>query len=199
MHIDYTSSQGINSQASSKNYSAKKDRINYDIRSQYCLVVVEGCKPKVLPTRSAIEFAKSKGLDLIEIGFDKSNQIPITKILDYGKYKYIQQKNEKLAKKTARANEVEIKTIQFSITTDTADRERLVSKAKEFLASGDKVRVLIHFRSRAESSNDKCMKDMLDCILKDLGDAALLDGSPVKTFKDYSVVVRQNKISNNKQ
>ena len=126
--------------------------VNYNIRNPKVRVVDDISKQqKVMDTHAAIALAQEKGLDLVEIAFDKANRMPICKIIDYGKWKYLQTKKQKDAKKTAKANAIELKTVQFSIATDDSDKARLVNQAKEFLAKGDKVKIAIRFRNRRES------------------------------------------------
>ena len=126
--------------------------VNYNIRNPKVRVVDDMSKQqKVMDTHAAIALAQEKGLDLVEIAFDKANRMPICKIIDYGKWKYLQTKKQKDAKKAAKANIIELKTVQFSVATDDSDKARLVNQAKEFLAEGDQVKIAIRFRNRRES------------------------------------------------
>ena len=109
--------------------------VNYNIRNPKVRVIDESAKQqKVMDTDAAIALAQGKGLDLVEKAFDKANRMPICKIIDYGKWKYMESKKQKDSKKTAKANAIELKTVQFSIATDDNDKARLVSQAKKFLA-----------------------------------------------------------------
>lgn len=161
-----------------ENNSKKREvtYVNYNIRNPKVRVIDEVTKQqKVMDTHVAIALAQGKGLDLVEIAFDKANLMPICKIIDYGKWKYLQTKKQKDAKKTAKANAVDLKTVQFSIATDDNDKARLVSQAKEFLAEGDQVKIAIRFRNRRESQNMDFAKSVLRGIVTEFEGLAVLD------------------------
>lgn len=165
-------------------------RANYAIRSEMCRVLEDGQPPKMMRTREAVAYAEEQGLDLVEIGFDKVNRCSNCRICDHSKYVYDKKKREKEAKKQARANRVDVKSVQFSLTIDTADRERMVAKAKEFLAAGDKVKVAIRFKNRRESRNldfaKSVMRDLLGCF----DGLALLDAPPSLAGRELACVIR---------
>lgn len=159
-----------------KNKTREVTYVNYNIRNPKVRVVDEAAKQqKIMDTHAAIALAQGKGLDLVEIAFDKVNRMPICKIIDYGKWKYMESKKQKDAKKTAKANAVELKTVQFSIATDDNDKARLVSQAKEFLAEGDQVKIAIRFRNRRESQNMDFAKSVLRGIVTEFEGLAVLD------------------------
>lgn len=161
--------------------SKKRDitYINYNIRNPKVRVVDEITKQqKMMDTNAAISLAQSKGLDLVEIAFDKSSRMPICKIIDYGKFKYMQSKKQKDAKKQARENAVELKTVQFSITTDDNDKARLIKQAKEFLSKGDSVKIAIRFRNKRESQNMEYAKQVLKGIVVEFEGLAVIDQAP---------------------
>lgn len=174
----------------------KKDRkinVNYNIRSPYCRVIEEGCEPKIMKTYAAIEYAESKDLDLIELGYDKVNRCSNCKIGDYSKFIYEQKKREKQAKKQARQAQVDIKSIQFSLTTDTADKQRFIEHAKQFLTEGNKVKVAVRFRNRREMNNLDLAKTVMKEVLIELDEYAVLDSIPALNGRELSCVLRKAK------
>lgn len=164
---------------------------NYSIHSQMIRLIEDGAMPKVILRDDGIDYAKSRGLDLVQISYDKNAHIPVCKVLDYGKYKYEQSKREKDAKKQARANAVDVKTIQFSITTDDNDRDRLIAQAKSFLSKGDKVKLAIRFRNRRESANLSYAKDVMKSILNQFNALAVLDSNPALSGRELACVIRR--------
>src|SRR5690554_4765412 len=98
--------------------------------------------------------ALDAGLDLVQVSSGGRNSSPTCKILDYGKYKYQQSKNEKAAAKKQRENSVKIKEIKFRPTTDINDLRTKASKVQEFLNDGDKVKITIAFRGREVSHKE---------------------------------------------
>lgn len=92
----------------------------------------------------ALKAAVYRNLDLVKIA-PQANP-PVCKIMDYGKYKFDQQKREKEAKRNQRI--IEIKEVQLSLNIDTHDLETKVNHAQRFLKAGNKVKVSIRFRGR---------------------------------------------------
>ena len=164
---------------------------NYKIRNQYCRVIEDGKAPRIMKTSDAIAYAESLGLDLVEIGYDKVNACSNCKVLDYSKFMYEQKKREKIAKKKARANVAELKTLQFSITTDDGDKSRIISHAKEFLAAGNKVKLSIKFRNRREMANINMAKDLMKAILGNFDGLAVLDSSPSLSGRELACILRK--------
>ncbi len=97
-----------------------------------------------MSARDAYHLAMEKGLDLVKIA--PQAVPPVCKIMDYGKYRFEQQKKEKEAKKNQRV--VEIKELRLSLNIDTHDFNTKAAQAAKFLKSGDKVKVSIRFRGR---------------------------------------------------
>lgn len=170
--------------------------VNYNIRNPKVRVIDEATRrQKVMDTHAAIALAQENSLDLVQIAFDKANRMPICKIIDYGKWKYMESKKQKDAKKAAKANIIELKTVQFSITTDDNDKARLVSQAKEFLAKGDQVKIAIRFRNRRESQNMDFAKSVLRGIVMEFEGLAVLDQPPSVAGRLFSCTLRPIKKS----
>jgi translation initiation factor IF-3 len=98
----------------------------------------------VLSTRDAIARAYAVGLDLVEIS--PNAEPPVTKILDYGKFKYEQQKKRNEARKKQKV--VEIKEVKVRPNIDENDYQVKLRAMKGFIGEGDKVKVTLRFRGR---------------------------------------------------
>lgn len=183
-------------QKNQDNKKQKKEFIytNYNIRGQQVLLIQDGQPPIIMQRDKAIQLAESKGLDLVQFAFDKERRMGVTKIIDYGKFQYEKQKKEKNARKIARANIVEVKTIQFSITTEDNDRDRLISKAHEFLSKGDKVKLTIRFRNRHESKNLDYAKNIMKEILSHFTDDAIIDSPVNQSGRELMCIIRPVKV-----
>lgn len=174
--------------------NSKKDKViytNYNIKSHSCRVIEDGKPPRIMLRNAAIEYAQSKNLDLIEIGFDKAGNCSNCKVADYSKYIYNLKKQEKEAKKQARAAKTVVKTMQMSLTTDTADRERMIAHAKEFLAEGDKVKISLRFRNKREMTNIEYAKTVMKDVLNEFDGLAILDSKPTLAGRELSCILRK--------
>ena len=119
-------------------------RINVQIRAKEVRIVNEGGST-VMPTRQALDMARSQGVDLVEIS--PNAQPPVCRIIDYSKFLYQQKKHAKEMK--AKQVKVEVKEIRFGPQTDEHDYNFKLKHAKEFLDAGNKVRAYVFFRGRS--------------------------------------------------
>ena len=127
----------------------------------------------VMSAREALIRAYDVGLDLLEIS---PNAVPpVVKILDYGKYKYEQQKKANEARK--RQKVVEIKEIKVRPNIDDHDYDVKMRQAKDFIAEGDKVKVTLRFRGREMAHQDLGLK-VLDRIRTELVEIAKVESMP---------------------
>ncbi len=120
-------------------------RINEQIKVPEVRVIDEnGQNLGVMDAPAAVQIARERELDLVEV-FPKAAP-PIAKILDYGKFLY--QKDKEARKQKAKAKKVEIKGIRLSLRISQHDKDFRLNQAKEFLESGDKVKVEIILKGR---------------------------------------------------
>jgi translation initiation factor IF-3 len=127
----------------------------------------------VMSAREALMRAYDVGLDLLEIS---PNAVPpVCKILDYGKYKYEQQKKANEARKKQKV--VEIKEIKVRPNIDDHDYETKMKQMKGFIAEGDKVKVTLRFRGREMAHQDLGVK-VLERIRTDLGEIIKVEQMP---------------------
>lgn len=119
--------------------------INEEIHSSQIRVIgADGSQLGMMNSDEALRAAEEAQLDLVMIAPQATP--PVCKIMDYGKYRFEQQKREKEARKNQHT--VEIKEIRLSLNIDTHDFETKVGHAVKFLKGGDKVKVSIRFRGR---------------------------------------------------
>ena len=117
--------------------------------------------------------AEEAGLDLVEIS--PNAEPPVCKIMDFGKFKYEQQKKEAEARKNQKI--IEIKEIKFRPGTDTHDYEVKMRSVKRFLEEGDKVKVTLRFRGR-EMAHMELGRALLDKIAADVEGEAKIESMP---------------------
>ena len=149
-------------------------RINDEIRvPQVRLIDQHGEMQGVLTAREALIRAYDVGLDLVEIS---PNAVPpVCKILDYGKYKYEQQKKANEARKKQKV--VEIKEIKVRPNIDDHDYDVKMRQMKTFISEGDKVKVTLRFRGREMAHQDLGVK-VLDRIRTELAETTKVEQFP---------------------
>jgi translation initiation factor IF-3 len=149
-------------------------RINRQIRAPEVRVVgPEGEMLGVMAPRDALLKAQEFGLDLVEVSPNVAP--PVCKILDYGKYKYEEQKKKKEAKKKQKI--IEIKEIKLRPMIGIHDLEIKIRMMREFITEGDKVKVTMRFRGR-EMANQKVGIDVLNKVQADLADVGKAESPP---------------------
>ena len=119
----------------------------------------------VVSLDKALEAAENAGLDLVEVSPDADP--PVCKILDYGKYKYEQQKKAAEARKKQKT--VDVKEIKIRPTTEDHDYNVKLKAARKFLNNGDKVKVSMRFRGR-EMAFQHIGMEMMVRLMDDLSD-----------------------------
>lgn len=187
MHIDYKNGSRRESKSERKLFK------NYEIFQGKVRLIEEGKAPVIIERDAAIEIAKSRGLDLVQIAYNK-NDFPraICKIYDYSKFLYEQKKREKEAKKQARANEVDVKEMDFSIRIDSGDMETKVRQIKKFLEDGDKVKIVVKLLRRESKLKDYAISTMKSVISK-LDGLAEFDSMPSANGNILTCVIRAKK------
>src|SRR5215468_3698148 len=149
-------------------------RMNEDIRVREVRLIDEnGDDVGVVPIADALARAVAAGLDLVEISPDAKP--PVTKVLDYGKYKYEQQKKAAEARK--RQKIIEIKEIKMRPGIDDHDYDVKMRSMKRFFDDGDKVKVTLRFRGR-EMAHQHLGMELLGRIQKDVEPIAKIEQYP---------------------
>jgi translation initiation factor IF-3 len=137
------------------------------------VVLDDGGTLGVMDTRDAIQEARSRGLDLVEIA--PGAQPPVAKIIDYGKFLYEQKKKQHEAKK--KQVTVQVKEIKFRPGTDDHDYEYRKENARKWLLDGDKVRAAIAFRGR-EMSHRELGAKILKRLTEELAEYGDIEVAP---------------------
>jgi translation initiation factor IF-3 len=127
----------------------------------------------VMTPREAMVLAEEAGLDLVEIS--PNTDPPVCKILDYGKYKYEQQKKAAEARKKQKV--VDLKEIKIRPGIEQHDYEVKMRNAKKFLENGDKVKVTMRFRGR-EMSHIQIGRELLEKMQQELASIGKVEYAP---------------------
>ena len=166
-----------------RNSPLRELRTNRKIRVPNVRLVGDG-EPVVLPVGTALLRAMEQGLDLVEV--DPSSNPPTVRILNYGRYKYEQQKKERASKKASKA--AELKEIRFSPKIDGGDLAVRIRQTHAFLADGPKVLVSVRFRGR-EQSHPEIAKALLDQVLAAVADVGRADRAPYLEGRFYRLLL----------
>ncbi|WP_191014607.1 translation initiation factor IF-3 [Treponema zioleckii] len=139
-------------------------RINEQIRvREVRLIDDEGEQNGIMPTVEALKLAKERELDLVEVS--PTANPPVCKILNYGKYRFEQEKRLRDSRKNQKA--LKIKEIRMQPKIGSGDLDTKAKHVQEFLDEGDKVKVTIRFRGR-ELAHTELGYDVLNEVLKRL-------------------------------
>lgn len=131
-----------------------------------------------------IRLAQEKNLDLVEVS--PNAKPPVCKIMDYGKYRYEQNKKEKEARKNQKT--INIKEVKFRVGIEEHDFQVKARNAIKFLNNGDKVKVTIMFRGR-EIAHSELGKEICDRLAKDLDDIAKVEKHPKVEGRNMTMVL----------
>jgi translation initiation factor IF-3 len=167
------------------NDRVRETRVNERIRAHQVRLIDEtGENVGVMPPQRALDIARERNLDLVEISPNANP--PVCKLMDYGRYKYEQAKKENEARKNQKT--ITLKEIRLSPRTDEHDVDVKTRKIQEFLAEGDRVRVSVKFRG-AEMRHPDIGRKLLDGIAEVLKGTAVLERPPIMEGKMMSMIV----------
>jgi translation initiation factor IF-3 len=170
-----------------------KTNINEQIRAGTVRVVDPGGDHGIFPVEVALEKARARGLDLVEIA--PNADPPVVKIMDFGKYRYELQKKEKeQRKKTAK---VELKEVRFRPNTDDHDFEFKTKHAREFLQEGNQVKAWVQFRGRDIVYKDRG-EVLLNRFIEALSDVSAVDRPPMMEGRRMTIMLRPEKAKKKK-
>ena len=159
-------------------------RANRDIRGvrEVQLIDDTGQNRGVMPFFDALKVAEDAGLDLVEISPNATP--PVCKILDYGKFRFLEQKKAAEARKKQKT--VEVKEIKLRPGIDDHDYEVKMKAMKGFFEEGNKVKITLRFRGREMAHQSLGLK-VLDRVKADVGDLAKVEMEP--NFEGRQVVM----------
>ena len=162
-------------------------RINDEIRAREVrLIDDEGNQFGILPIQEALKIASEKQLDLVEVA--PTAKPPVCRLMDYGKFKYEQNKKNKEAKKKQRV--IDVKEIRMTPSIDEHDFQVKVRSVQKFLADGDKVKVVIRFKGRQIVHANLAEKRMLE--LSDLvNEHGSIERKPLLEGKSLIMILQE--------
>ena len=166
---------------------AKEFRVNRRIRADEVRVIrgEDSTESVVMSIRDAIDMAEGEGLDLVEVGPNQSP--PVCRILDYGRFKYIQGKKQREARKVSRSASKQ-KEVRLSPVMSDNDIETKIRMTKNLLAEGAKVRVFVRFRGRQRAHPEIAMK-VLRKVAEGVATVAKLEKPPGMEGRVLSILL----------
>ncbi|MDO4759599.1 MAG: translation initiation factor IF-3 [Candidatus Saccharibacteria bacterium] len=166
-----------------------RTKINSEIRYPEVRVIgTNGEQLGLMSSREAQVLAREQGVDLVEIAATANP--PVVKIINWGKYQYQKMKEEAKNRKKAREKQAELKQMKIGLKISDNDLNIKLRKIKGFLADGDHVKIMIVFRGR-ELAHKELGSALLDKILEQLTELAIVEGKPQFSGRNLSVGVRK--------
>ena len=160
-------------------------RINEEIRIREVRVTsATGEQLGIMATRDALRMAEEQHLDLVEVA--PKAKPPVCRIMDFGKYRYEQQKREKEATKKQKI--ITIKEVKLRPNIEQHDFDVKLKNALRFVQEGNKVKVTIMFRGR-ELSHPELGKEVLSRVAEKLGDMVSIERSAKLEGKNMTMIV----------
>ena len=157
-----------------KNSRKPLHRINSQIRNEEVRVLLDdGEQLGVMKTQEAINVAKERKMDLVEIA--PNNNPPVCKIIDYGKFKYQEQKKKNEAKKKQKT--IETKEIKIRPGTGEHDYQVKIKNANKFIKEGNRVKFSLRFKGR-EMEHSNLGIEMLKRVKQDLIEVIRVEMEP---------------------
>lgn len=153
------------------NIAAQTHAVNSDINeAEVRLINSDGSQLGIVSSERALELAEEQDLDLVMIA--PQAKPPVCKIMDYGKYRFEQQKREKEASKKQKV--VEVKEIRLSLNIDTHDFDTKLGHAKKFIAEGNRIKASIRLRGR-EMAHASRGYEVMERFAEALNEVAVVD------------------------
>ena len=161
-------------------------RINDAIRANELRVIGgNGEQLGIMSRQEALRIAEEAGIDLVEIS--PAAHPPVAKIIDWGKYQYQKMKEQQKNRKSSKQSE--LKQMRFGLKIGTGDLEIKLRKIRGFLSDGHKVRIQIFYRGR-EMAHKELGYDMINRIIAQLEDEAIVEQNPQMAGRNLSIVIR---------
>ena len=163
----------------------QRTRINQQIRiSPVRVIDPEGEQVGIVPIERALELAEELGLDLVEVA--PMARPPVCRIMDYGKFKYEEQRKAREARK--KQHQIQLKEVKMRPGIEEHDFEFKTRHARRFLEEGNKVKVTMMFRGR-QMAHPEIGREVLDRVMKDLSDIAKVEMSPTMEARAMTMVL----------
>ncbi|WP_341283046.1 translation initiation factor IF-3 [Paenibacillus sp. FSL H8-0537] len=153
---------------------SREHQINDEIRAREVrLVGAEGEQIGIKPIRDALQMAIDLSLDLVNVA--PTAKPPVCRIMDYGKFRYEQQKKEKEARKNQKI--VDLKEVWFRANIDEHDYQTKYRNVVKFLGEGDKVKASVRFRGR-EIAHASLGQKILDRLAQEVAEICSVERAP---------------------
>jgi translation initiation factor IF-3 len=163
-------------------------RTNRRIKAREVRVVgPEGDQLGVLPIEQALARAQELGMDLVEVS--PMAKPPVCKIMDYGKFKYLEKKKQNEAKKKQVV--VQLKEVKLRPRTEEHDYATKLKKVREFLEEANKARITVMFRGR-EMSHRELGQKVLQRVIEDLRETAVIESAPRMEGRQMFMILAPN-------
>jgi translation initiation factor IF-3 len=161
-------------------------RANRDIRGvrEVQLIDDTGTNQGIVSFSDAIDLAEQAGLDLVEIVPNATP--PVCKLLDYGRFRFLEQKKAAEARKKQKV--VEIKEIKLRPGIDDHDYETKMKAVRRFFDEGDKVKITLRFRGREMAHQELGMK-LLDRVKLEMADISKIESEPLLEGRQMTMVM----------
>jgi translation initiation factor IF-3 len=170
-------------------------RINERIRvPEVRLINENGEQVGVVPTPEALDYARERELDLVEVA--PNSKPPVVRVLDYSKYRYEQEQKAKAARK--HQQQVNVREIKLRPKIAQHDYETKRGHVQRFLRNQDKVKVTIMFRGR-EQSHPERGRALLDRLLQDVSDIASVEQEPLQEGRNMTMLLAPNRAASHER
>ena len=144
----------------------------------------EGEQAGILPIEQALAMAEELGLDLVEVA--PMARPPVCRIMDYGKFKYEEQRKAREARK--KQHQIQIKEVKMRPGIEDHDFDFKTRHARRFLEEGNKVKVTMMFRGR-QMAHPEIGREVLERVLKEVSDVAKVEMSPTMEARAMTMVL----------
>ena len=152
------------------------------------MIADDGEQLGTMTAEDALARAQDAGLDLVEVA--PGSRPPVCRIMDYGRYKYEQQKKKKAGK--GKSHAATLKEVKLRPRTDDHDLETKLKNARRFLMDGDKVKMTVMYRGR-EMVHRQLGRKQLDRVTKMLGNLATVENPPRMEGRFLSMILVPNR------
>jgi translation initiation factor IF-3 len=149
---------------------------------------VDGEQLGIVRTSEALSMAEQNDVDLVEIAPTASP--PVCRLMDYGKFKYQEQKRQ--AEARSRQKIIQVKEVKFRPGTDEGDYQVKLRNLRRFIEDGDKAKVTLRFRGREMAHQELGMR-VLERVRDDLGELVLVEAMPKLEGRQMVMVLAPRK------
>ncbi|TAL83781.1 MAG: translation initiation factor IF-3 [Candidimonas sp.] len=173
----------------------KPHHINAEIRAlEVRLIGVDGEQLGIVKTVDAIRLSEQSEVDLVEIA--PNAEPPVCRLMDYGKFKYQEQKRQQEARSKQKV--IQVKEVKFRPGTDEGDYQVKLRNLRRFIDEGDKAKVTLRFRGREMAHQELGMR-VLERVRDDLSEVCLVEAMPKLEGRQMVMVLSPRKKAVGKQ